>query len=121
MTIRKLNKSEWRRYFDFVSRGIEGKRAEIEVASLSLGDQVEADWLPLLGIVNDPKDDVVEIALDGLDHMIRKPREIYIDDSAGELTSVEIVGAEGVRQIVHLREPLMLPPPQTQTQTQTRT
>ena len=119
MAVRKLNKADWHRYFDFVSRELQGKQAEIEVASLPLGDQVEAEWLPLLGIVYDPKDDLVEIALDGLDHMIPKPREIYIDDTPGVLTSVEIVDAKGTRQIVNLREPLMLPPPQTQTHGQT--
>jgi Family of unknown function (DUF5335) len=39
-------------------------RAEIEVASLALGDQVEAEWLPLLGIAYDPKDDLVQVALE---------------------------------------------------------
>jgi hypothetical protein len=43
--------------------------------------------------------------------LIPKPREIYSDGSAGELTSLEILDAKGVRQIVKLREPLMLPPP----------
>ena len=38
------------------------------------------------------------IALDGLDHMIRKPREV-----AG-LTSLEIVDADGLRQIVKLKD-----------------
>ena len=45
------------------------------MASLDLGDQTQAEWLPLLGISYDPRDDVVDIALDGLDHMIHKPRE----------------------------------------------
>jgi hypothetical protein len=112
MTTQKLDKSDWRRFFDRVSRGLGGRQAEIEVASLALGDQVQARWLPLLGLVYDPKDDIVEVALDGLDHMISKPREIYSDSTAGELTSLEIVDAEGTRQIVRLREPLMLPPPQ---------
>jgi hypothetical protein len=49
------------------------------VASLDLGDQTQAEWLPLLGITYDPRDDVVDIALDGLDHMIRKPRETTKD------------------------------------------
>lgn len=114
MTVRKLEKPEWQRYFDFLSRGFQGAQAEIEVASLSLGDQVEADWLPLLGITYDPKDDLVEVALEGLDHLIYKPREIYFDATTAELTSLEIVDAEGVRQVVKLREPFMLPPPQPQ-------
>jgi hypothetical protein len=33
-----------------LSQGLVGAQAEIEVASLDLGDQIEAEWLPLLGI-----------------------------------------------------------------------
>jgi hypothetical protein len=43
-----------------------------------LGDHTQAEWLPLLGISYGPRDDVVDIALDGLDHMIRQPREIHL-------------------------------------------
>lgn len=91
---------------------LEGKQAEIEVASLSLGDQVEAEWLPLHGITYDPNDDLVEVALERLDHMIRKPREIYQDWIRG-LTTIEIVDADGTKQVVKLREPLMLASPGT--------
>jgi hypothetical protein len=111
MTIRKLEKSEWRPFLDIVSKLLEAKQAEIEVASLDLGDQVVAEWLPLLSISYDPKDDVVEIALDGVDHMIRGPREIYLDSGAEVLTSIEIVDANGVKQIVKLKDKLMLPAP----------
>jgi hypothetical protein len=50
MTARKLDQSQWRTFFDHLSKTLEGKQAEIEVASLSLGDQVEAEWLPLHGM-----------------------------------------------------------------------
>ena len=114
MTVLKLEKGEWQRFFDFLSRGLRGARAEIEVASLSLGDQVEADWLPLFGITYDPKDDLLEVALDGHDHMIAHPREIYLDATTEELMSLDVIDSEGVRQIVRLREPFMLPPPRRQ-------
>jgi hypothetical protein len=42
MTIRKLEKPEWRPFLDVVSTLLEAKEAEIEVASLDLGDQVVA-------------------------------------------------------------------------------
>lgn len=113
MTIRRLEKPEWRPFFDTMSKILEAQVAEVEVASLDLGDQTQAEWLPLIGITYDPRDDAVEIALDGLDHMIRKPREIYLDDGASGLTSLEIVDADGVRQIVKLKDQLMLPAPQT--------
>jgi Family of unknown function (DUF5335) len=113
MTRRRLEKSEWRPFFDVVSKLLGAKVAEVEVASLDLGDQTEAEWLPLLGITYDPRDEVLDIALDGLDHMIRKPREISLDNGAAGLTRLEIVDAAGVKQIVQLKDPLMLPPPQS--------
>jgi len=113
MTIRRLEKPQWRPFLDTMSKILEAKVAEVEVASLDLGDQTQAEWLPLIGIAYVPRDDAVEIALDGLDHMIRKPREIYLDDGAAGLTSLEIVDADGVRQIVKLKDQLMLPAPQT--------
>src|SRR5215471_4447014 len=111
MTTRKLDKKQWRTFFDRVSTTLEGKEAEIEIASLRLGDQVEAEWLPLLGIAYDPNDDIVEVALEGLDHLIPKPRDIYVEDAPSGLVALEIVDAEDVKQIVKLRDPLMLPAP----------
>jgi hypothetical protein len=111
MTIRKLEKPEWRPFLDVVSKLLEAKNAEVEIAALDLGDQVLAEWLPLLGITYDPKDDIVEVMLDGYDHMIRRPHEIYLDNGAGALTSIEIVDANGVKQIVKLKDRLMLPAP----------
>ncbi len=111
MTTRKLDKKQWRSFFDGVTRTLEGKEAEIEVASLRLGDQVQAKWLPVLGISYDPNDDLVEVALDGLDHLIPKPREIHVEDGAQGIVALEIVDADDVKQIVKLRDPLMLPAP----------
>jgi Family of unknown function (DUF5335) len=112
MTVRKLEKADWHPFFDHLSKLLTGRRAEIEVASLRLGNQVEAEWLPLLGLVYDQKEDVLEVALDGLDHLIRKPREIYIEEGEGLVSSVAAVDADGIHQIIRLKEPLMLPPPQ---------
>src|SRR5262245_20862740 len=111
MTTRKLEKKQWRSFFDRVSTTLEGKEAEIEIASLRLGDQVQAEWLPLLGIAYDPHDDIVEVALEGLDHLIPKPRDSYVEDAPGGLVALEIVDADDVKQIVKLRDPLMLPAP----------
>jgi hypothetical protein len=109
--IRKLKKEQWRPFLDALSKLLEAKVAEIEVASLHLGDQVQAEWVQLIGITYDPNDDIVEVALDGLDHMIPRPREIYVDDNVGGMTSLEIVDADGVRQIVKLKDELLLPAP----------
>jgi hypothetical protein len=111
MATRKLDKAQWRAFFDLVSGGLLGMRAEIEVDSLELGAQVEAEWLPVLGITYDPKDDILEIALEGVDHLIHGAREIYVDEGVTGLESLLVVDGDGVKQIVKLREPLMLPAP----------
>jgi hypothetical protein len=107
----KLDKSTWQRYFDTLSKVVVGKQAEIEVASLKLGDQVEAEWVQFLGISYDPKGDELEILLEGLDHLIPKPREIYVEGSAPALSSILVIDNDGNQQIVKLRDPLMLPQP----------
>jgi hypothetical protein len=111
MAISKLEKANWHPYFDALSKTLVGKRAEIELASLDIGDQIEAEWLPLLGMVYDHKNDLVEILMEDFDHMIRHPREIYVDYGLGGLTSLEVIDTDDVKQIIKLRDPLMLPAP----------
>lgn len=112
MSARKLEKTDWQGFFDYLSKALEGAPTEIHVDSLALGDQVEAEWLPLLGMVYDHKDEMIEIALEGLDHMIHGPREITVDEGNGAIISLQIIDGDGNQQIVLLREPLMLPPPE---------
>jgi hypothetical protein len=115
MALMMLDKSHWQTYFDRLSRVLVGKSVELEIAALDLGDQVEAGWLPLLGVDYDPRNDLVEIALDGVDHLIRRPREIFIDDDgAVGLSSLMIVDGDGRRHIAQFRDPLMLPSPSSE-------
>jgi Family of unknown function (DUF5335) len=111
---RKLDKAEWQPFFDFLSKQLEGMRTEIEVASLALGDQIEAEWLPLVGIVYDPRKDIVEVAVEGADqvvihHMISAPYEIYFAEEGRRFIGLDIVDAAGTHHIVKLKDPLMLP------------
>jgi hypothetical protein len=108
---RRLERDEWQAYCNRISKSVAGKRAELEVISLDLGDQIEAEWLLLYGIVYDPKADVFEVALEGLDHLISHPREVYVDEGPSGLTALEVIDEDETRQIVKLKEPLMLPGP----------
>jgi hypothetical protein len=106
--------SEWRSFFDRLSKGLLGKWVEIEVASLELGDQVTAEWIPMFGITYDSRDDLLDVALDRLDHLIWHPKEIVVEEGPAGVTSVAVVDKEGTRQVVKMREPLMLSPAGTQ-------
>jgi hypothetical protein len=102
--------AEWRVFFDRMSKGLLGKWADIDVAALGLGDQIVAEWVPLLGITYDARNDLVDVALDRLSHLIRRPREIIVEEFPDGLVSVAVIVEGGARQLVKLKEPLMLPP-----------
>ena len=69
-----------------------------------------AKWLPLFGITYDAKDNLLEIVMEGVDHLIRSPRSISVDEGPDGLRGMEIIDGERRRQIVTLRDPVLLPP-----------
>jgi Family of unknown function (DUF5335) len=109
MAIQKLDKSTWQPFLNRLAHGLVGKRAEVEVAALQLGDQIAAERLPLLGIAYDPKNDLIEVALDAVDHLIHHPREVFADLGDTGVSTIEIIDGDNVHHIVKLSDPLMLP------------
>jgi hypothetical protein len=94
-----------------MSKVLPGKQAEIEVSALNLGSQLESEYAPLLGIVYDHKSDILEVLLEGWDHTIANVRQIFIDHDGVNLNSVAVLDADGVQQIIRLRDPMQLPAP----------
>lgn len=113
MSVRKLNRAEWPGLCTLLSVELPAKHAEIEVASSASGVQIETRWLPVVGLAYDIRHDIVEVLLEGLDHLIFHPREIYINYNVGGVDSLGILDRDSNWQIVLLRDPLMLPAPHT--------
>ncbi len=111
MAIRKIDRGEWRGFCIRASRLLIGKQVEIEIVSLQIGAQLEARGLPFLGITFDPATDILELLVGELDHLIQEPRELYVDEQPIGIVSFQIVDSSGFRQIVTLRDPLLLPSP----------
>ena len=111
MAAEQIERTRWGTFFDSLTRTLVGKQAEIEVAGLDLGDQIEAEWAPLIGITYDEKDDLIEIALEQLDHLIRSPHAIFVDEGVGGIVAIAIEDSDGHRHIVKLKDPLALPAP----------
>ena len=109
MASRTIPQAEWRAFFDGMADTLVGKRVEVEAASLDLGDQIVTEWVPLLGVTYDTRDDLLDVALSGLNHLIRRPRDIYVQEGPKGVETVAVVSADGVKQILHLKDPLMLP------------
>jgi hypothetical protein len=61
LAVRTLDKTQWAPFFDAASNSAVGKRAEIEVALLALGSQIEAEWAPLQGIIYDAQSDIIKL------------------------------------------------------------
>jgi uncharacterized protein DUF5335 len=108
--LRMVPKSEWRQYFDRMSKALlTAKQAEIEVASPDVGDQILAEWLPMIGVTYDSQDDLLDVALARTDHLILHPQEIAVEESAAGVVMIAVTTVDGTRQIVRLRDPLELP------------
>lgn len=109
MSLQQIEKSGWLPFFRTLTQNLEGKQAQVEVASLAIGDQILAEGVAFYGIAYDPKGDQIEIALEGIDHLVAHPKEVRIDNDVGGLVSIEIVEQDGTCEIVTLKDPLMLP------------
>jgi hypothetical protein len=109
MAISRVERSEWGVFCFRVSHIFLGKQADIEVASLEIGVQPEARRLPLEGMFYDPGEDVLRLVVGHMNYLIRAPRELYADEDPLGIVALQIVDADGVRQIVTLRDPVLLP------------
>lgn len=108
MTTRRIDEADWRLYLDKFSSGLGGRRAEVKIISPKLGSQVQAEWVRLLGFAYDPKDNVLEVALEPLDHLIQKPVELYVQEGRTGIESLSVRDGDGNQHIIQLRLPVIL-------------
>jgi hypothetical protein len=111
MGLQRIERSRWTGVCAAVSIGLLGKRAQIEVVSPVDGLLIEAHQLPVIGIAYDAANDALRIMMDGVDHFVFQPRELYLESGFGGVQSLGILDQENAWQIVLLRDPLMLPNP----------
>ncbi|NNE35987.1 MAG: DUF5335 family protein [Rhodothermales bacterium] len=78
--------------------------AEVRVMSPEIGVQKEVSWLPLIGITYDAKDDIIDLSVESMNHMIPKPRELYVDGAEdGQVTCLEVRRKDGIVELIELR------------------
>jgi hypothetical protein len=107
MTTRPIDKAHWRDFLMQLTHDLCDRGAEAEVAPLALRCRIREKWLGLFGLNYDPRVDAIEIALDGIDHLIAAPRELRAELGPEGLEALEIVAAS-TSQTVRLRDPLPL-------------
>ena len=109
MELTQLAKPHWKDYFDRVSKVLGPKLVELEVSSLGLGDQLELDWVPLIGLSYDPRSDVLSVMVEGIEHNIQHPQQIHVEQNVETLHSIEVDDGSGTHHILLLKDPLRLP------------
>lgn len=107
-TTKQLPKEQWHEYFDnFTKRFLEDlnpEAADIEIISPDLGDQYEAEFVRVIGVAYDHKDNVLEVALENVDHLIYHPKEIWVvEEDNGFVSTIEVVRDDDTREIIRLR------------------
>jgi hypothetical protein len=107
-TTKQIPSHEWKDYFDrFTKRYLRDDRPEaatIEILSPSLGDQIEADAARLLGISYDAKSKALEVLLEGMDHLVYRPKRIsVIEEGDGFVPSIEILRDDDAKEILTVR------------------
>ncbi|RDD62638.1 DUF5335 family protein [Ferruginivarius sediminum] len=111
MATRRLDQDELETYFNRIAKALGIRSVEIEVTSLAVGDQIEADWIGMMNISYDPKGDAIDISTDRLDHRILHPKVVYVLEGDEGLEAIEVERDDGTKEIVRLRAPLLLTGP----------
>jgi hypothetical protein len=102
MTTKKLERSEWQRYFDDVAKKLPSMRVAVSILGDQLGAQREAEGVMLIGISYDPGDDVLTVDTPDASHRVERPTEIYVREEGGTLSAIEAVSSDGTKEIVEL-------------------
>ena len=111
MPLTQLARNRWQEFFDLASRAAGAQQATVEVTGLRIGDRIAADHALLMGMTYEPADDTLTLFLSGLEHRIRHPKAIHVDQDIGALRSIEVTDAEDVHHIVQFSAALELPAP----------
>jgi hypothetical protein len=108
---RNIPQSEWRTFFDQLSRDHEGWLTTVEIVGGEVGDEIEVEELPLAGIGADTRGSaqgsievtVGEDAEDQETHIIHDAERVVYDEAEGGAKLLQIISADGERTIVKMR------------------
>jgi len=105
---RRLSTDDMKEYFDRFNKHFLNNEstdvADIEVIGPNIGDQVSATGAHLVGITYDPRNQSLEIALDGGDMRTYKPKQVWaVEEDDGFIRALEIARDDDATEIVRVR------------------
>jgi hypothetical protein len=118
-TTREIPKDLWQKFFDdFSKQHKTGWFVLLEVEGKDLGDQVEADACPFLGISYNPTGTLAGAIDIGFgdkpdrfgSQLVEQPRRVYVADTdGGAETDIQIESADGTKTLIRLRRDRSFP------------
>src|SRR5438067_7524828 len=109
MPTREIPRHEWPSFFNCFSKEHQDWPTTIELISGDVGDQLEAEGEPLVGISLDPKGSAqgaIEVMVgarpdDNLTHTIASPTHVWIRDGSSAVDeALEIEAADGSKTLL---------------------
>jgi hypothetical protein len=114
MTNQTIDQSQWRSYLNEFSARHIGQPVTIEILADQTGRQILADDLPLVGLVDDPKNSagrIIEIIVGETDqtrivHEVHHPSGLRVARTdGGEDAALEFESADEPKTILHFGQP----------------
>lgn len=107
MPTKKIQKDEWKKYFDRFSVDLQDQKAksiEIQVISEKFGLKPETTGSTLRGIDYDPQTGEIGVYIDKMQHMINNPQEIYVREvNEGAPVGIQVVQENGAQNIINIQ------------------
>jgi hypothetical protein len=108
MTTTRIPEERLQSYFDSFSKHFLMQEStvatDVEVLTSELGDQFAAEGARLMGISYDPRSRSIDIEMEGDDHRVYNPSEVWVvEEEDGFLKVIEMVQTDGTREVVRIR------------------
>ncbi len=106
---KQIPRDQWKAYFDQFTREYlaeeETETATVEMMSPTLGDQFVAEGMRLLGLSYSPHSNLFEVELEGMEHLVFDPTEIWVmEEEGGFISNLDMVRADGTNELINLRK-----------------
>ena len=118
---KRVPNDQLKTYFDKFTRHFllrESTNAvDVEVLAPDWGDQFAAEGAHLFGITYDPKDNALEFEIEGGDHRVTRPKEVWTaEEFDGFVKAIEIVRDDGTREVARVNRLGITPASSTTTE-----
>jgi hypothetical protein len=86
--------------------------ADVEILAPDWGDQFAMEGAQLRGITYDPKEKAIEFEVEGGDHRVFEPKEVWTQEEPdGFIKSIEIVRDDDTREVIRVNRLGLRPSP----------